>query len=495
MEITLIEYIDKNIRVVKSIDYFGAVTVRNDCTIRNPLDVLKPVIFLEFDETIKDITYNYCFIPCTNRFYYISNKIRLANKLWEFHLTVDVLNSYQEDIKKSYAFIARNENNFNPMIIDSLCPLTKEKEIYTHTLSNNGAYAHLINTTFNVNQPVTSWNIMVVTNDVTDYSNNDIPAIPNTKLPGLFRMYSNVLSNYWIINSITDGDLNKFMQDSAVNGFIKSIVAYPCTLLYDDVVEDEIEPMMVNKVNSYIKARKPKYSPSYYMITHAFKYSLEDESFFNREPFTSYELYIPFVGYIEINAHDLINKEYILIYEPNFEDGSAAVILYNMTDGCITYQNTCQLGVSIGLSQSNEREITVARAANTLNLISGFQAAATSKNPTPAGVAGNVMNATVNYAINDAYNFVKGNAYVSSGITGLLSPMQPFIKITKSCRADNSYNTMFPKLFGKPLNAVASLTELTGFTIVNEIQLNNIKGATDVEIQEIERLLKQGVIL
>lgn len=491
MEITLYEYNDKNIRVNKSVEYMGTVEVLTNCTIRNPISVLNPIIYLEFDKTITDISYNYCYLPCNNRYYFISDKIRLSNKMWELHLTVDVLNTYKDKIKNTKALIARNENTFNPMVVDTICPLTQEKEIYAHSLSNNGAYADLINTTFNVSEPVTSWNVMVVTNDATDYSNNDVPAIPNTKLPGLFRIYSNVLSNYWIVNSINDGDLNHFLQDSKVNGFIKSIVIYPCSLLY----EGDAEPMVVNEVNSMIAAHKPKYSPTYYMITNAFKYSISDESYFDIEPFTTYELYIPFVGYVQINANDLINKEFILVYQPNFEDGSAAVILYNMTEGCITYQNTCQLGVSVGLSQSNEREITIARASNTLNLISGFQAAATSKQFSPSSVAGKVMNASVNYALNDAYNFIKGNAFVSSGITGLLSPMKPFIKITKACRADGTYNSYFPELYGKPLNAVTVLDALSGFTVVDEIHLDNIPGATDTEMKEIERLLKSGIIL
>lgn len=53
----------------------------------------------------------------------------------------------------------------------------------------------------------------------------------------------------------------------------------------------------------------------------------------------------------------------------------------------------------------------------------------------------------------------------------------------------------FASIVGKPLNAVRKLSDLHGFTSIAEMHIENIENATFDEIDEIEDILKSGVII
>ena len=52
----------------------------------------------------------------------------------------------------------------------------------------------------------------------------------------------------------------------------------------------------------------------------------------------------------------------------------------------------------------------------------------------------------------------------------------------------------YGKIKGYPSNITTQLKNLNGYTVIDEIHLENMS-ATDDEIEEIETLLKQGVII
>lgn len=67
-------------------------------TMRVPLDVRTPVITIEFQPASQLRFINYAYVEDLNRYYYVTNMVRLNNKLTELHLKCDVLMSFKNNI-------------------------------------------------------------------------------------------------------------------------------------------------------------------------------------------------------------------------------------------------------------------------------------------------------------------------------------------------------------------------------------------------------------
>ena len=78
-----------------------------------------------------------------------------------------------------------------------------------------------------------------------------------------------------------------------------------------------------------------------------------------------------------------------------------------------------------------------------------------------------------------------------SGNAGIMGDYQPFIIVT---RPISDKPSTFNNNLGQTYNKSARIGDLSGFTIVEEAHIEGMT-ATDAEKQEIERLLKEGVIV
>ena len=78
-----------------------------------------------------------------------------------------------------------------------------------------------------------------------------------------------------------------------------------------------------------------------------------------------------------------------------------------------------------------------------------------------------------------------------SGNAGIMGDYQPFIVVT---RPISDKPSTYDNNIGQTYNKSARLGTLSGLTVVEEAHIEGMN-ATDAEKQEIERLLKEGVIL
>lgn len=90
---------------------------------------LKPVFVVDGDYT----AYNYCYIPEFDRFYFITEQIAKTGSITEIHMQVDVLQSWQTQIKTNKAVIERsaNKGNNNAYFVDSMYWTQADKEVKT----------------------------------------------------------------------------------------------------------------------------------------------------------------------------------------------------------------------------------------------------------------------------------------------------------------------------------------------------------------------------
>ena len=100
-------------------------TLKNNTSVRNPVIQLKVA---DYDNARQC---NYCYIADFSRYYYIDD-ILIINAIIEISMTVDVLETYKEDILNSTQLIARQENKKNLSIIDNRLPMCSDVSITTH---------------------------------------------------------------------------------------------------------------------------------------------------------------------------------------------------------------------------------------------------------------------------------------------------------------------------------------------------------------------------
>lgn len=87
-----------------------------DCKIKDDCSILNPTLIIQIDS----VAYNYAYIPEFNRYYYIDDIVTLNSRLKEISCSVDVRQSYREQLRNTSAIIARNERYYNQYIPDNM---------------------------------------------------------------------------------------------------------------------------------------------------------------------------------------------------------------------------------------------------------------------------------------------------------------------------------------------------------------------------------------
>lgn len=131
-----------NLQINKVDKTLGTPTTKT-CTIKDNLDVLNPVIELDFDSNI--LTKNYMYIADLGRYYFI-NSIDIINHTIVVTGHVDVLKTYSSDIKNSNGIATRSQY-YNKNLADKLIvPLENEKIRYRVLSSEitGGTYVAII---------------------------------------------------------------------------------------------------------------------------------------------------------------------------------------------------------------------------------------------------------------------------------------------------------------------------------------------------------------
>lgn len=99
--------------------------------LRKGSSIIDPIVIVECDANeVWRTSCNYAHIPAFGRWYYVTNIVAVQGchttqdqwpqpkQLWEFHMHVDVLKSFADEIKLQTAVVARQENNYNLMLDD-----------------------------------------------------------------------------------------------------------------------------------------------------------------------------------------------------------------------------------------------------------------------------------------------------------------------------------------------------------------------------------------
>lgn len=518
----------KKIKVDKISEFTIDETV--SCQLKDQsADMRQPSILLK--DVLKVSTYNYAclhFSSSVARYYYIVRCVIEVNGLFRLDLREDVLTTYRDLIHSQSAFVARSDLHGTDVLTDDNLPMANEvvEDIIDMTNWNTGSETTLKNVTFSANR--TYWDgdncALVVFNNQRDgkYSWSDnVDSIDSNYLPIInASMYQGVdkmscyATDIYTISYLVD----KCWADDNLKSYIVSMVSFPFTLtsntshgavqIYlgnEGIVDTNQQP-----VSAYVLAK----AQSRYYVLSDFTIPAVT-AFYDLEPYTMYEIFIPYYGWKELTPSLVNGCRIIVYYVVNFVDGSASVTIYNMTKHVPIFTDVCQLGTKITYASTNERENNDQRTALlTSTLLSVIGSALSTGigvvtyNPLMVGMG--VLGASKaigNYVTTEKQIYDRAQVSYGSGLSALHASQEVQFKIKhrKPIMGANlaGAHSILKSLIGWPCMQRLTLTSGQGYTEVASINLdmsvtvygNTIISPNDDEQNEIIALLKQGVIL
>lgn len=194
-------------------------------------------------------------------------------------------------------------------------------------------------------------------------------------------------------------------------------------------------------------------------------------------PYTKAQIFLPFVGIRDLQVDDIMGKTLSIKYNMDILTGN------------LTAQIKCGQSVLYKFNGIAKQTIPVTSRVNDALERAVKGAAITAAAGSGAGLAAAAISTAINVAMAKTHVSRAGDI---SGVAGILDDFTPYLILH---RPQQSIAKDFRNFKGYPSNISAVLSTLSGYTEVEYIHLEGITGATDAELNEIERLLKSGVII
>lgn len=203
---------------------------------------------------------------------------------------------------------------------------------------------------------------------------------------------------------------------------------------------------------------------------------------FDYAPYTDINLYLPFIGIVNLDVADVMRSSIHIIYHVDVLSGACLAEVKVIRDGAggTLYQYTGNASVTLPISSGSYMGI-ISSIAGIAGGIAGTIASGGSALPLLASSAGSLLNARTKVEHSGGF----------SGNAGAMGSKIPYLIIS---RPQIDLANKFEKYIGYPANVTTTLASCSGFVNVLECHLENIN-ASDSELNEIESLLKGGIIV
>lgn len=504
------------------------------CTFRNTVSVLNPVIELEMDELPK---INYVYLVALHRYYYVTDITIIRNRLYALHLAVDVLMSYKDEILNLNPIIERQEKYYNNLLVNDHVITQLKYNYSTQTAEGDISFS------------MTDLDFIITALTSTDTGNPPVTQQQVTLLSPMCGAYLITSKNAFL--QFAKGILNPSFWDSVsamftnkgeyiygikgINFNIKSTTNLPWT----GTSSISLGGKSVTDLDSSNVFIVPMGCTPYLEFRFDIPSVIDNNfAFMRTSPYTEYELFLPFVGWITLDADIIFSQNitylYIIYYIDVVTLNATVVVSKISATGTqspikvrgenILYMTNCNVGVDIPWGTTNINEIykTITTGAVSLatSAASGFvsyKAANSSANALyPASgrrinndrqisaqrtrisgdanmahsLIGGLSNTMNNTVLNLRQRFQHGN--IGNGVSDTYVASKPVLRVKyPSILIPDNYSS----LYGFPCGSTHKLSNLKGFTIVDRVHMDGFPNATLDEIEEIESILKSGVIL
>ena len=203
-------------------------------------------------------------------------------------------------------------------------------------------------------------------------------------------------------------------------------------------------------------------------------------AYLDYSPYTKIDIYLPYIGIRSLNVDDIMNKTIRCDYNIDIMSGSCIAFL--KCGDSVLYQFTGNVMTQIPISASNFNNIissalSVATASIAGASVGGF-----------GGMVGAGLASSAAQVGNAKPSIERSGAIVGSG--AMLAIQYPYLILTRPRQALPANQN---KYTGYPSFITENLSDLDGYTEIEYIHLESVP-ATDAELNEIESILKSGVI-
>lgn len=202
-------------------------------------------------------------------------------------------------------------------------------------------------------------------------------------------------------------------------------------------------------------------------------------AYLDYEPYTQAQIFLPYIGIRPISVDEIMGKTVRVVYHVDILTGACCCFVKCGDSVLYTYNGQCSIPIPI----------TGANYASVVNGVISIAASVGSLVATGGSSAPTTIPAIASSVVNQMKPQVEKSGSIS-GSAGVLNMQTPYLILIRPRQALPSKQNEF---IGYPSLITVQLTELSGYTEVQSIHLENIP-ATQEELAEIESLLKGGVI-
>lgn len=520
----------------------------------------------------KILSANYIYIPEFSRYYFVDDIISVSSTLWQIECSVDVLMSFKDQLMELDVFCERNEFNYDNMLIDKYLPSENLKTIdFVDAEHIYGSFYNMIkdvNLTDNVDLPIIISTVGYQRNiTFGDFVSKVVSPLINYYILNR-RSFSKLAEEFFNVSL----DLNKLVEPSECVRFIKvfpfflmdvyskwNTKVYEPTDLPDTswlrvrVGTQNVNVATMDTRDDIITIRNFRNIVIYGgRINIPNKYN----NFLDYEPYTTVEIYIPFIGYVELPTDLVMGKQIDLAYDINIETGVANAILmndfdvtigndneneevYNYKNYNIIYIGSCVVCYDMPIVRTNSaqqsRNLTmgmlkltgdlIKQPLNAVGAFADFKAGLAqnyssfaNSNKTPSdtanfktkrdslstGFKNNAFEKGVNFITENTIDFYNGlKSIISTGKSGndlvieTSSYTRMVAKIYRPTPTQAYLNNVskYCHLLGKPSKYIGKLSNLYGFTKLSGFHLEGLYNSTTTERNSIDESLRAGILM
>ena len=203
-------------------------------------------------------------------------------------------------------------------------------------------------------------------------------------------------------------------------------------------------------------------------------------------PYTKCQIYLPYIGVREINTDDIMGKTIHVVY--NCDILSGAVTAQIKCGNAVLYQFSGSIASAMPITGRDFAQV-ISATISAIGTVGALVATGGASAPITAAMAVSGVMSTANNVMGAKPRIEHSGSMGSTA--GLMGQQKPYLIVERPRQA---LPEKYKSYRGYPSNIYFALSALKGFTQIEDIHLENIP-ATDAELDEIETLLKDGVIL
>lgn len=202
-------------------------------------------------------------------------------------------------------------------------------------------------------------------------------------------------------------------------------------------------------------------------------------AYLDYEPYTEAQIYLPYIGTRPISVDEIMGKTVRVVYHVDILTGACCCFVKAGDSVLYTYNGQCSIPIPI----------TSANYMSVVNGIINIGASIGTMVATGGASAPTAVASIASSVVNQMKPRIEKSGSIS-GPAGVLNMQIPYLILIRPRQALPSKQNEF---IGYPSLITVQLAELSGYTEVQSIHLENIP-ATQEELSEIQSLLEGGVI-